>query len=60
MGATALASWFIAVRPGASYKPIGGSVSILIVLLAVLICALAITGQHAPTSVSPVNVVMLG
>ena len=59
IGATALASWWIAVRPGTTYRPVGASVSVLLVLLAVLVCALAITGQHTPARVTPVNVVML-
>jgi len=42
----ALSGWWLAVRPRASYGGISSTMSFLIVLTAVLLCILAIGGQH--------------
>ena len=44
VAAAALCGWWLAVRPGASYRGVAGSVSWLIILMGVLMAALAITG----------------
>lgn len=46
---SALAGWWLAVRPGASYRGVSSSVSILIILMAALLSALAI---HQPRAAS--------
>lgn len=46
----ALSGWWLAVRPRASYSGVSSTMSFLIVLMAVLLCVLAVGGQqHAPT-----------
>ena len=42
----ALSGWWLAVRPRASYGGISSTMSFLIVLTAVLLCILAVGGQH--------------
>lgn len=44
--ASALSAWWLAVRPRASYRGISATMSILIVLMAALLCLLAISGQR--------------
>jgi hypothetical protein len=46
IAATALAGWWLAVRPRASYSGISTTMSFLIVLMAVLLCVLAVSGQQ--------------
>jgi FtsH-binding integral membrane protein len=46
IAATALAGWWLAVRPRASYGGIAGTMSVLILLMAVLLCVLAMSGQQ--------------
>lgn len=41
---SALAGWWLAVRPGASYRGVSSSISVLILLMAALLSALAL--QH--------------
>ncbi len=42
----ALSGWWLAVRPKSSYNGISGTMSVLIMLLAILMCVLAIGGQY--------------
>lgn len=42
---SALAGWWLAVRPGASYRGASATVSVLILAVAALMCILALTGQ---------------
>jgi hypothetical protein len=49
----ALSGWWLAVRPRASYRGASGMVSFLIVLMAVLLSVLAISGQHGIGGVGP-------
>lgn len=46
LAAGALCGWWVAVRPGACYRGVGGSVSLLILVTAVLLGMLALGGQH--------------
>ena len=41
----ALSGWWLTVRPRASYGGISTTMSFLIVLLGVLLCVLAVSGQ---------------
>lgn len=41
---SALSGWWLAVRPGATYRGASGPVSILIVVMAVLLSLLALRG----------------
>ncbi len=41
-----LAAWWLAVRPGASLRNLATPVAALIILMAVLLCLLALTGQE--------------
>lgn len=41
-----VASWWLSVRPGSSMKDIQTPVSFLVVVMAVLLCLLAVTGQE--------------
>lgn len=40
-------AWWLAVRPGASLRTIATPVSALVIIMAVLLCLLALTGQDA-------------
>lgn len=44
----AICGWWIAVRPGSTYRGISGTMSGLILLMAVLACVLALHGQSGP------------
>jgi hypothetical protein len=46
IAAAALTGWWLAVRPRASFGGISATMSILIVLMAVLLCVLAVSGQQ--------------
>ena len=45
IAATALSGWWLTLRPGASYRGIASPVGVLIIVMAVLMCLLAIDGQ---------------
>jgi len=47
--AAALAGWWLAVRPRASYHGIATPVSFLIIIAAILMCVLALSGPRAGT-----------
>jgi len=49
----ALAGWWLAVRPGSSYRGVSSSMSCLIVVMAVLMCALGLFGQRPAGSPPP-------
>lgn len=40
-----LAGWWLAMRPGATFRDVATPVSFLVLTLAVLLCMLALTGQ---------------
>ncbi len=44
----ALAGWWLTLRPRASYSGAGGTMSILIILMAVLLCILAYNNKPRP------------
>jgi hypothetical protein len=56
----ALSGWWIAVRPRASYGAISTTMSFLIVLMAVLLCVLAVSGQRGAPRPAPVGHVHAG
>ena len=45
IAASALTGWWLAVRPGASFRGAAASMSCLIMIMAMLMCILAIQGQ---------------
>ena len=45
IAASALTGWWLAVRPGATFRGAAGGMSCLIMVMAVLMCVLAIQGQ---------------
>jgi hypothetical protein len=51
----ALSGWWLAVRPRASYRGISSPVSFLIVVAALLLCMLAVGGQHDSPGRLPVS-----
>jgi uncharacterized membrane protein len=55
IAAAVLAGWWLAVRPRASYCAVSTTMSFLIVLMAVLLCVLAVSGQHGTTRPTPVQ-----
>lgn len=60
IAAAALCGWWLAVRPRATYGAASATMSFLIVLMAVLLCVLAVSGQRgasrpAPTGPVPVT-----
>ncbi len=60
IAATALAGWWLAVRPRASYGGISATMSVLIVLMAVLLCVLAMSGQQGGGRSRPAQVTSVG
>jgi hypothetical protein len=46
LAAASLSGWWLAVRPQASYRGICGTLSLLMVVMAVLLCVLAVSGQR--------------
>ncbi|MGE0479723.1 MAG: hypothetical protein AB7Q17_04550 [Phycisphaerae bacterium] len=40
-----LSGWWLAIRPGAICRDVGTPVAFLVILMAVLLCVLALTGQ---------------
>lgn len=46
IAASALTGWWLSLRPEASFRGISVTMSVLIVLMAALMCVLAIHGQH--------------
>lgn len=46
IAAAALTGWWLALRPQASYRNVSATMSMLIVLMGVLLCVLAFSGQH--------------
>ena len=58
IGATALAGWWLAVRPRASYRGVSTSMSYLIMLMAALLCVLAVSGQHGVSRAAPAPRIM--
>jgi hypothetical protein len=53
ISAAALSGWWLAVRPRASYGGISTTMSFLIVLMAVLLCVLAVSGQRGTWPAPP-------
>lgn len=49
----ALSGWWLAVRPHATYQGVSSTMSILIMLMAILLCVLAVSGQQASLRSSP-------
>ena len=47
VAATVTAGWWLSIRPGACYRGAATTVSCLLVVLALLLCMLALTGQDA-------------
>lgn len=45
IAASALVGWWLAIRPGASFRGAAASMSCLIMIMAILMCVLAIQGQ---------------
>lgn len=45
IAAAALSGWWLAVRPRASYGGISATMSCLIMLMAAVLCVLAVSGQ---------------
>ncbi len=45
IAAAALTAWWLSMRPRASYRGVSATMSVLIVLMAVLLCVLAFSGQ---------------
>lgn len=50
IAASALAGWWISVRPGSSYRGAAAGMSGLIITMAILMCLLAIQGQSPSRS----------
>lgn len=50
IAACALAGWWLSMRPAATYRGAGPTMQWLIILMATLMCLLAIDGQHQPNS----------
>jgi hypothetical protein len=46
IAASALSGWWLAIRPGASFRGAAAGMSGLIMIMAVLMCVLAIQGQN--------------
>ncbi len=46
IAACALAGWWLSLRPAASYRGAAATMQWLIILMAALMCLLAIDGQH--------------
>ena len=51
----ALSGWWLAVRPRATYCAISTTMSFLIVLMAVLLCVLAVSGQYGGRRPAPLQ-----
>jgi hypothetical protein len=49
IAASALCGWWLAVRPGASFRGAAASMSCLIIIMALLMCVLAVQGQGFQT-----------
>lgn len=45
IAAAALSGWWLSMRPGASYRGVASAMSVLVLLLAVLMAALAVCNQ---------------
>jgi len=60
IAAAALSGWWLAVRPRASYCGVSSTMSFLIVLMAILLCVLAISGQQGGLRPRPVQQTALG
>lgn len=63
IAAGALAGWWLSVRPDATFRGISPTMSVLIVLMAVLMCVLALNGQSpqmAPQTTEVTYVMALG
>ena len=58
IAASALSGWWLAVRPRASYRGISATMSVLIVLMAILLCVLAVSGQEGSRRPPPVQVTL--
>ncbi|MBI5863184.1 MAG: hypothetical protein HZB38_01460 [Planctomycetes bacterium] len=50
IAASALVGWWLAVRPGATFRGAAASMSCLIMVMAILMCVLAIQGQESGRS----------
>ncbi|TWT43852.1 hypothetical protein RAS1_02520 [Phycisphaerae bacterium RAS1] len=46
------AGWWLTVRPGSSFRAVATPVSFLTILMAVLLCLLAVSGQDLQTVAS--------
>ena len=55
IAASALVGWWVSVRPGSSYRGTAGSMSSLIMVMAILMCMLAIQGQQRGGTVRPAS-----
>ena len=60
IAAAALSGWWLSLRPRASYAGISTTMSFLIVLMAVLLCVLALSGQRGPLRSVPPRQMALG
>jgi hypothetical protein len=60
IAAAALSGWWLSLRPRASYAGISTTMSFLIVLMAVLLCVLAISGQRGSPRSVPAKQMVLG
>ncbi len=50
---SALSGWWLSLRPDATFRGISPTMSVLIVLMAALMCVLALSSQHAPELARP-------
>lgn len=48
IAAAALCGWWVSVRPGSTYRGVSGTMSCLIMLMAILATVLALHGQAGP------------
>jgi len=56
---SALAAWWLAVRPGSSYRGAGNTISVLIVLMAALMSILALRYSPRTANAAPPPTVAL-
>ena len=55
-----LAGWWLAGRPGASFRGIGVPVGSLVLILCVAVCMLTLTGQDATDFITHTRRIVLG
>lgn len=56
----ALTGWWLAARPGASFRGIGVPVGSLVLILCVAVCMLTLTGQDASDFITHTRHIVLG